>query len=79
MRGWRNTVEIVLFEISNSMKTYTPVVRAHTGKLRPAIGFVEPHAFDEASNRIPPTAQNSERPKLSRLYIRIYIDNNNCP
>ena len=28
MRGWRNTVEIVLFEISNSMKPYPSVVHA---------------------------------------------------
>ena len=29
LRGWRNTVEIVLFEISNAMKPY-PSVFTHT-------------------------------------------------
>ena len=37
MRSWRNTVEIVLFEISNSMKPYPSVVHAYTSKLRPVI------------------------------------------
>ena len=40
MRGWRNTVEIILFEISNSMKPYLPVVHAYTRKLRPVTGFL---------------------------------------
>ena len=29
VRGWRHTVEIVLFEISNSMKPYPSVVHAY--------------------------------------------------
>ena len=56
MRGWRNTVEIVQFEISNSMKPYPSVLHAYTSQLRPAIGFVEPNKLDKF-NRIPPTSQ----------------------
>ena len=33
MRGWQNTVDIVLVEISNSMKPSPSVVHADTGKL----------------------------------------------
>ena len=40
MRGWRNTVEVVLFEISNSMKPYPCVLHAYTSKLRPVTGFL---------------------------------------
>ena len=40
MRGWRNTVGIVLFEISNSMKPYPPVLYADTGQLKPIIVFL---------------------------------------
>ena len=50
MRGWRNTVELMLFEISNSMKPYPSVSQACTSKPRPVIGFSEPNQFDEASN-----------------------------
>ena len=39
MRGWWNTVELVLFEISNSIKPYPSVFHAYTSKLRPVIGF----------------------------------------
>ena len=35
MRGWRNTVETVLFEVSNSMKPYPSVFHACTSQLRP--------------------------------------------
>ena len=56
LRGWRNTVELVLFEISNSMKPYPSVFRTYTNKLRPIIGFWEPTNLDEVSNRIPPTS-----------------------
>ena len=35
MRVLRNTVEIVLLEISNSMKPYPPVFDVSTGKLKP--------------------------------------------
>ena len=55
VRGWRNPVEIILFEISNSMKPYASVFQAYTSKLRPAIGLFEPGELDEVSNRIPPT------------------------
>ena len=58
-RGWRNTVEIVLFEISNSMKPYPSAVHACTSKLRPVIVLFEPNDLDEVSNRIPPTSQTS--------------------
>ena len=37
MGGWRNTVEIVLFEISNSMKPYPSVFHADTNNMRPVI------------------------------------------
>ena len=39
LRGWRNTVEIVLFEISSSMKPYSSVFHAYTRELGPVIGF----------------------------------------
>ena len=58
MRGWRIPVEIVLFEISNSMKPYPSVFHAYTSKMRPAIGFFEPRNLDEVSNRIPPTSHS---------------------
>ena len=48
---------VVLFEILNSMKPYSPVLHACIGKLRPAMVFFEPRQFDEASNRIPPTSR----------------------
>ena len=37
MRDWRKTVEVVLFEVSNSMKPYPSVFQAHKSKLRPVI------------------------------------------
>ena len=40
MRGWRNTVELVLFEIPNSMKPHPSVFHAYTGNLRLVIGFL---------------------------------------
>ena len=54
--GWRNTVEIVLFDISNSLKPYPPGFLAYTSKMRPVIGFSEPAKLIEVSNRIPPTS-----------------------
>ena len=58
LRGWRNTVEVVLFEISNSMKPYPSVVHAYTGKLEPVIGFcLSRRKLEEVSTRIPPTSQ----------------------
>ena len=55
LRGWRHTVEIVVFEILNSMKLYPSVVHAYTNKMRPAIRlFLEPNKRDEVSNRIQP-------------------------
>ena len=52
------TVEVVLFEISNSMKTYPSGFHARTSKLRPAIGCFEPNKFDEVSSLIPPTSHD---------------------
>ena len=58
MRGWQNTVEIVLFEISNSMKPYPSAFHAYTNKSRPVIRFSEPKQhIDEVSNHITPTSQ----------------------
>ena len=37
MIGWWNTVELVLFEISNSIKPYPSVFHAYTNKMRPVI------------------------------------------
>jgi hypothetical protein len=56
LNGWRNTAEIVLFEISNSLKPYPSAFLAYIGKSRPVIGFSEPNKFIEVSNRIPPTS-----------------------
>ena len=70
VRGWRNTVKIVLFETSNSMKPYPSVVHAYTNRMRPATGFVEPESLDEVSNRVPPTPQDQDSRKV---YIYIYI------
>ena len=39
MRGWRNTVDIVQLEISNSMKPYASAVHAYINKLRPEISL----------------------------------------
>ena len=39
LRGWRNTVGLVLFDVSNSMKSHPSDVHAYTSELRPAIGF----------------------------------------
>ena len=43
LRGWRNTVEIILCGISNSMKPYPPVFHAYTSKLEPVIVFCLSH------------------------------------
>ena len=57
MRGLRNTVEIALFEISNSMKPYPSVCHAYASKLRSVKGLFETKQLDEVSDRIPPTSQ----------------------
>ena len=62
-RGRIRTVEIVLFDISNSMKPYSSAFRAPTSKLRPAIGLFEASKLDEVSNRIPPTSQIANSPE----------------
>ena len=57
LRGWWNTVEIVQFEISNSMKPYPSVSHAYISKLRLAICFcLKQNNIDEVSNRVPPTS-----------------------
>ena len=58
IRGWRNTVEIVLFETSNSMKPWTSGFHACTSRSRPTIGLLEPNNFDEASIRTLPTSHS---------------------
>ena len=40
LRGWRNTVEIELLEISILMKACPSVFHAYISKLMPAIGFL---------------------------------------
>ena len=64
LRGWRNTVEIVLLEISNSMKPYAPVFHASTNKSRPMIVFFESQTI---SMRFPavfcPTSQPAFSPR----------------
>ena len=50
VRDWRNTVELVQSEISNSVKpypSYPSAFQAYTDKPRPAIGFFEPRDLDE--------------------------------
>ena len=49
--GWRKTVELVLFGISNSMKPYPSAFHAYTGNC-----CFEPKKLDEVSNRILPTS-----------------------
>ena len=55
MRGWRNTVEIVMLEISNSMQPYLSVFHACASNLRPVINLFDQKKVEEVSNRIPPT------------------------
>ena len=57
MRGWGNTAEIGLLDISSSMRPDPTVFRACARKLKPVIVFSEQAKLDEASNRIPPTSQ----------------------
>ena len=52
MRGWRNTVETVLFEISNSMKPYVSVFLSYTNIMRLMMFLFLPNKLDELSNRI---------------------------
>ena len=56
VRGWWNTVEIILFGISNSMKPHPSVFHAYASKLRHVIVVFEPTILDEVSNRGPPTS-----------------------
>ena len=72
LRGWLNTVETVLFEMSHSMRPYPSVFHACTRKLRPAIGVFEPRNIDEASNRIPPTSQTFDVTR-ARAHELVYL------
>ena len=54
LRGWRNTFEIVLFEIFNSMKPYPSVFHTYT-----STAFLTQEQVDEVSNCIPPASQFS--------------------
>ena len=53
-RGWRNTLEVVLLEISNSIRwNRTPLSFTHipyASNLRPEICFFEPKHLDKCSN-----------------------------
>ena len=49
LRGWRNTVEIVLLEISNSMKPHPSVLHAYTNSMGLVIVFLS----QEISMRFP--------------------------
>ena len=69
LRGWRNTVDIVLFEISNSMKLYPCVLCIYTGNLKP-VWLFEPQQFDEVSNRIPPTSQKQRMRSIACALVR---------
>ena len=69
LRGWRNTVEIVLFEISNSMNC-TPLCFTHmTSTLRPMIFRLTQEKLDEVSNRSPPTSHLCLRTCFRRLEV----------
>ena len=74
MRGWRNTVEIVLFEISNSMKPYPSVVYAYTNKMRAVTGCLEPKHLDKVSNRIPPTSQSTRESDQLKCEYCSYLE-----
>ena len=65
LRGWRNTVDLVLFEISISMKPHPSIVHAYTINMKPVIGLFEPTYVDEVSDRIWNYAYT--------IYIYIYI------
>ena len=65
-------IEIVLLEISNSMKPYASVVHAYTNKLIPEIDFFEPKQLDEASNRVPPTSHYWIR--IAPIMITVPLD-----
>ena len=81
MRGWRKTAEIVLFEISNSMKPYLFAVHVYTSKLRPVVGSFEPKKLDEASDRIPPTShlRLPPRPGSSHGILGRFLHHRNKP
>ena len=63
LRGWRSTVEIVMFEISNSMKPYPSVFSCIYRRVEARDMFFEPQHLDEVSNRIPPTSQRLDDAK----------------
>ena len=69
LRGWRNTVEIVLSASSYLMKPYPAVFQAYISTLRPVMGILGPIHVDEASNRIPPTSHERVHRLISELLI----------
>ena len=72
LRGWRNTVEIVLFDISNSMKSYASVFHAYYAiKLRPVIGLSEPKTARRSLQTV--FRQPLGYPYCIYIYIYIYI------
>ena len=76
VRGRRNAVELVLFEISSSMKLYPSVFHAYTSNLRPTIVVFEPTNLDGASNRIPPTSTSERQVPLPAPLRRVPIASN---
>ena len=58
MRGWWNTVEMRLFEISNSIKTVPLCFSCKYNTMGSVIVFLEPRNLDEVSNCIPPTSHS---------------------
>ena len=56
LRGWQNTVGVVLFEISNSMKPYPLGCTHMPTSWGPRCVLLIPKNLDEAFNRIPPTS-----------------------
>ena len=55
VRGWRNTVKLILFKISKSMNPYPSIVHAYTNNMSPVIGccWAKPTRLSEVSKRIP--------------------------
>ena len=67
LRGWRNTVEIVPFEISNSMKSFLSVVHAYTSTLRPPTVFRQPLNVSGSSQLLGVRSQNRRESVGSRI------------
>ena len=74
MRGWGNTVEVVLLEISNSMKQYPSLVHASISKSRPVISLVE----QNISMRLP-TVFHKQKPETSFVITGIWENKKRTP